>query len=216
MRAIIVRHYKTISNEADQILGWGDAPPAENWKDDLNHVDEILIRSKLNIQMIYTSTLNRARNTGQFYADSFSISDVNDTPALKEVNYGNLYNKSKKWVEKHVPLYKKDPDLIYPNGESFRQMQNRRVLFIKSLTKEYPDATILIVVHAGVIRGFISHFLGLDYSSNLKRRIGHQYIGDFTFENEQCIRYDELGKPSGFIKDGSIKVPLYRQHRTSK
>ena len=28
MRAIVVRHYKTTSNESDQILGWGDAPPA--------------------------------------------------------------------------------------------------------------------------------------------------------------------------------------------
>jgi len=60
-----------------------------------------------------------------------------------------------------------------------------------------------------VIRGLISYCLQLDYSSNLKRRIGHQYIGDFTIEGKNCVRYDKLGRPSGFVKDGIIKVPLY-------
>ena len=73
MRAIVVRHYKTTSNESDQILGWGDAPPAESWQDDLNKVDEILLGSHITIHHIYTSTLPRAINTGKFYADSYGI-----------------------------------------------------------------------------------------------------------------------------------------------
>ena len=40
--------------------------------------------------------------------------------------------------------------------------------------------------------------------------MGHQYIGDFTIEGTGCVRYDELGKPSEFIREGVIKVPLYR------
>jgi broad specificity phosphatase PhoE len=210
MRAIIVRHYKTTSNESEQILGWGDAPPAESWQDDLNKVDEILLSSHITIDLIYTSTLARAINTGKFYADSFGIKNIYSSPALREVNYGKLYNKSKKWVEKHITEHKKDPDFVYPDGESFTQMQQRSVAFIESLSTKHQDKTLLVVVHAGVIRGLITHFLDLDYPSNLKRRIGHQYIGDFTFENGLCVRYDELGKPSGFVKDGIVEVPLYR------
>lgn len=210
MRAIVVRHYKTTSNESEQILGWGDAPPAESWQDDLNKVDEILLSSHITIDLIYTSTLARAINTGKFYADSFGIKNIYSSPALREVNYGKLYNKNKKWVEKHIPRHKKDPDYVYPDGESFTQMQERSVSFMKSLSEKYSDKTLLVVVHAGVIRGFISHFLQLDYARNLKRRIGHQYIGDFTIENGICVRYDELGKRSGFVRDRIIKVPLYR------
>jgi broad specificity phosphatase PhoE len=77
------------------------------------------------------------------------------------------------------------------------------------LSKEHPDETLLIVVHAGVIRGLVCHFLGLDYARNLKRHMGHQYIGDFTLEGKDCIRYDELGKPSEFIREKVIKVPVY-------
>ena len=210
MRAIVVRHYKTTSNEADQIIGWGDAPPAESWLEDLKHVEEILFKSKLNIDAIYTSSLGRAINTGQFYADSLGIKQVHDTPALNEVNYGSLYNHSKKWVEKHIQGHKQDPNLVYPDGESFNQMKTRVVDFFETIAQQHPDATILVVVHAGVIRALVSHFLGLDYASNLKRRIGHRYIGDFTIEGKDCVRYNELGKASGFIKDGIVKIPLYR------
>ena len=215
MRAIVVRHYKTTSNERDQILGWGDAPPAESWLEDLHKVEQILLGSHIPVQHVYTSTLLRAINTGKFYADSFGISDIVSSPALREINYGKLYNKKKKWVEKHIPKHKTDPDFTYPDGESFSQMQERSVAMVLSLAKEHPDETLLIVVHAGVIRGLICHFLELDYASNLKRHLGHQYIGDFTIEGENCVRYNELGKPSEFVKEGVIKIPLYRKQPVS-
>lgn len=210
MRAIVVRHYKTTSNESDQILGWGDAPPADSWQDDLNKVNEVLLGSHIIINQIYTSTLPRAINTGKFYADSYGIGDIYSSPALREINYGKLYNKKKKWAEKHIPQHKVDPDFVYPDGESFNQMQKRSVAFIESLAMDHADETLLIVVHAGVIRGLICHFLGLDYASNLKRHMGHQYIGDFTIEIDKCVRYDELGKPSEFIREGVIEIPRYR------
>lgn len=216
MRAIVVRHYKTTSNESDQILGWGDAPPAESWQDDLNKVDEILLGLHITIHHIYTSTLLRAINTGKFYADSFGIKNIQSSPAFREVNYGKLYNKSKKWVENHIPKHKKDPDFVYPDGESFTQMQERSVAYMESLAVKHPDETLLIVVHAGIIRGLINHCLELDYASNLKRRIGHQYIGEFTLEGNKCVRYNELGRASGFVRDGVIKVPFYRKDSPTK
>ena len=88
MRAIVVRHYKTTSNESEQILGWGDAPPAASWQDDLNMVNEVLLGSHIVINQIYTSTLPRAINTGKFYADSYGIGDIYSSPALREINYG--------------------------------------------------------------------------------------------------------------------------------
>jgi len=209
MRAIVVRHYKTTSNESDQILGWGDAPPAENWQDDLNTVGEILLGSHIIVHHIYTSTLPRAINTGKFYADSYGIKDIFSSPDLREVNYGDLHNKNKKWVDINISQHKKDPDFVYPGGESFTQMQNRSIAFVEKLTRKHQDETLLIVIHAGVIRGLICHFLGLDYASNLRQRMGHQYIGDFTFEGGTCVRYNELGKPSEFVRSGVIKVPFY-------
>lgn len=207
MRAIVVRHYKTLLNASEQILGWGDAPKADGWQGDLAAVDEKLNAGKIIFDAVYSSDLERARRTAMYYAKNRRIHVVHDSPLLNEVNYGTLYKKKKKWVEKHIPQHKKDPDFVYPKGESFRDMQNRSVNFILSLAESRGDQTLLIVVHAGVIRGLVSHFLKLDYVDHLTRKISHRYIGDFLFKGTSCIRYDELGTLSGFVQEGVVTVP---------
>ena len=143
-----------------------------------------------------------------FHARRFGIHISHDTPALNEVNYGKLYKKKKQWVAEHYPQHKKDPDFVYPEGESFRQMQERSVRYLSTLAVTHPQNTVLIVVHAGVIRGLVSHFLGLKYADNLKQKISHRYVGDFLFEGNTCRRYDELGKPSGFVREAVIEIPF--------
>lgn len=207
MRAIVVRHYKTLLNASDQILGWGDAPKAEGWQGDLAAVDENLNAEKIIFDAVYSSDLERARRTAMYYAKSRRIHVVHDSPLLNEVNYGTLYKKKKKWVAKHIPQHKKDPDFVYPKGESFRDMQHRSVNFILSLAESRGDQTLLIVVHAGVIRGLVSHFLKLDYANHLTQKISHRYIGDFLFKGSSCVRYNELGNLSGFVEEGGITVP---------
>ena len=207
MRAIIVRHYKTLLNASDRILGWGDAPRVEGWRADVEYVARRLQEESLHFDAIYSSGLERARQTAMFYARFNGIHVVHDSDELNEVNYGVLYGKSKKWVTKNIPEHKKDPEYVYPEGESFRQMQQRSVRFLDSLTQLYPGQTLLFVVHAGVIRGLISHFLGLDYAENLKRKITHRYIGQLDFDGVECTRYDELGQKSGFVRSGVVKLP---------
>jgi broad specificity phosphatase PhoE len=87
-------------------------------------------------------------------------------------------------------------------------MQQRSVAFLAALAESRPADTILLVVHAGVIRGLVSHFLGLEYADHLKRKISHRYIGEFLFTGRNCVRYDELGKLSGFVRDqGGVDIP---------
>ena len=188
-------------------MGWGDSPRSEDWQVDLAYVDGVMSENSLKFSAVYTSDLERSRQTGMYYAKKRGINLVHDHIELNEVNYGALYKKSKKWVEKHIPQHKKDPDFAYPKGESFRQMQQRSVSFIESLWSKHKNDTILLVVHAGVIRGMVCHFLGLPYAENLKRKISHCYIGDFQFKHAKCVRYDELGRPSGFVRDKIISIP---------
>jgi len=208
MRAIVVRHYKTLINASGHILGWGDAPRVREWEADLAYVNDILNERNIKFTAVYTSYLERARQTGMFYARKRGIHLLHDTMCLNEINYGKLFRKSKSWVEMNIPQHKQDPDFVYPGGESFTQMQARSVNFVNSLAYKRQGETLLIVVHAGVIRGFISHFLGLSYAENLKHKITHRYVGDFLFEGDRCVQYDELGEPSGFVQDKVISVPL--------
>ena len=169
MRAIVVRHYKTLINASDLIMGWGDSPRVEDWEKDLAWVNKRLEELGIAIDRVYSSDLERARQTAMYYARQRGIHLIRDAAELKEINYGTLFKKSKKWVARNIPQYKTDPDFVFPKGESFRQMQERSVNFLLSRIPHHGDETVLVVVHAGVIRGLICHFLGLDYTANLKR-----------------------------------------------
>ena len=210
MRVIVVRHYKTLINVANQIMGWGDAPRAKDWDADLAYVNKVILDNHIDFDAIYTSQLERARQTGMYYARSRGIRLIHDFMALNEVNYGTLYRKNKAWVEENIPQHKQDPDFVYPQGESFAQMQKRSVEFLVSLCERHRDQTILLVVHAGIIRGFVSYFLELPYAENLKRKTSHRYVGDFRLQDGKCVYYNELGHPSGFVTDEIISIPWNR------
>ena len=207
MRAIILRHYKTLINASDEIMGWGDAPRAFDWEPDLAYVNTILKQENINYTTVYTSDLERSRQTGKYFARARGINIIHDNAELNEVNYGSLYRKSKNWVKNNIPEYKTDPDYVFEDGESFRQMQQRSVDFFLTLPDKHKDETILIIAHAGVIRGMICYLLNLDYAANLQQKVSHRYIGEFDFNDTNCVSYRELGRPSGFIETGVVSIP---------
>lgn len=208
MRIILIRHYKTQTNEDGRILGWDDSPPCQDWKTDFDFVDALLTEQGVNIDAVYSSDLERSRQTAKLHARVLGISTVSSSAELNEVNYGEVQQKRKSWVAANYPEHKKNPDMVYSGGESFRQMQQRSVRYISALAEAHPKQSALVVAHAGVIRGLICHFLGLEYAGNLERRIPFRYIGDFLFKGKHCVRYKELGRPSGFVRDRVIKIPF--------
>ncbi len=217
MRLLVVRHYRTINNQARVIMGWGDAPPAAGWEKDLLWVKERLLARGIVLDGIWSSALGRAKETARYYGEALGCSRRFASSQLNEVNYGILRQRPKSWVESHVPQYKTDPAYVFPEGESFDQMQVRVVAFVEQLQADNPQATLLLVVHAGVIRGLVCHCLGLGLRGNLKRKISHRYIGEFLLTTDgHCCRYEEWGKPSGFAKSGLIQLPWQpRTRRTA-
>jgi broad specificity phosphatase PhoE len=205
MRLIVVRHYKTLKNVSGQIIGWGDAPRVADWEADLAYVVQTLKANSIHVDVIYSSFLERARQSAMYFAHQYGIPVVHDTPALNEVNYGVLFEKPKRWVAEHIPEYKTDLDYVYPGGESFRQMQERSVDFVRQIACQHQDQTALVVVHAGVIRGLVCHFLQLELGAHLKRKVSHRYIGDLELDAQgRCLGYQEWGAPSGFLQDQVI------------
>jgi alpha-ribazole phosphatase len=207
MRVVLVRHYKTINNEARRIMGWGDAPRAADWESDLLQVDAFIRQRGIHFDAFYSSALVRARETLRYFAGIHGCSQVHASPALNEVNYGDLFQYPKRWVVENCPEYKTDADFVFPGGESFHQMQRRNVEFVLSLQHAHTDDNLLIVTHAGVIRGLVAHFLCLDLAANLKRKVSHRYIGELVIEHDGCVYYDEIGMHSGFVRDGIVEVP---------
>ncbi len=208
MRAIVIRHYKTRSNETGHLMGWADSPRGRDWKADFDFVSSRLREHDIEFDAIYSSDLDRSRQTAKMHASKHGIETVHDMAQLNEINYGKLQKMKKMWLRRYFPEHKTRANLVYPSGESFHQMQQRSVELLLSLATSNPQQTILIVTHAGVIRGFISHFLGLDFNDHLQHKISFRYVGDFEFDGSNFGRYEELGKPSGFVESGAIDPPF--------
>ncbi len=207
MRLIVLRHYKTFSNANRRILGWTDSAPVPGWEGTLAQLDQVLQKHALRFDYLYSSGLIRARETARWIARQRPGAPLRERAELNEVDYGDLAGCSKDWVEAHYPQYKNDPGYVFPNGESFEQMRERSRRCLIELEREHAEQTLLLVVHAGVIRGLITHFLNLPFVGNLRQKIPHRYIGDFLIQDQRCICYDELGVPSGFVRDGIIEIP---------
>ncbi len=198
MRLILVRHYKTAFNVSGHIIGWGDSDPVEGFEEDLRWIVRTLDAHQASPQAVCSSALDRARRTAEYLAGEFDLEGVSATPQLNEINYGALQTKSKQWVREHCPQYKNDVDFVFPQGESFRQMQQRTVEALQSLVERgEPDVT-LCVTHAGVIRAAVSHFLGLDLAGQLQRKISHRYVGVLDFDAAGAVTYAEWGSSAGF------------------
>jgi len=215
MRLIIARHFKTVNNADRRILGWADSPPTGSWENDLLQLDRVLAEHNLRFDAIYSSGLARASATARWFACRHGGVEVRERVELNEIDYGDLSNLSKAWVAQEYPEYKADPDFVFPNGESFRGMRKRSVECVLGLAAAHPNETLLIVAHAGVIRGLITYFLRLPFAEHLSRKISHHYLGDFTLDGRGGLRYDELAKPSGFVADGVIQLPLIVERGTA-
>jgi len=199
VRLILVRHYKTAFNVSGHIIGWGDSEPVAESAEDLDFIAATLAAHAWQPDRVVSSALGRAQRSAKHFADRFGLEVALATPALNEINYGALQARPKQWVLEHYPQYKTDPDFVFPEGESFHQMQRRCSDFLQTLPGSGESANILCVAHAGVIRAAVSHFLGLDLAEQLRHRISHRYIGVLDFSADGSVAYDEWGTPSGFI-----------------
>ena len=211
MRLILVRHYKTQFNVSGRIMGWGDSPRADDWQQDMDFIAQVLQQRNIHPDQIYSSVLPRAQQTAEYFAQQFAIADVQLAPQLNEINYGTLYGKPKAWVATHYPRHKKDPDFIYPEGESFNQLSLRTVAFVKAMARSCDAQTVLCVAHSGVVRALLSHSLDLNYSDHLRCKVTHRYIGVLDFDGPCCASYDEWGVLSGFVSEGTLALPHSRR-----
>ena len=189
-------------------MGCGDSPRCDSWLDDVQPLEQALKQHAIQPDLVYSSALGRARQTAEYFATCFDLDGVKSSAELNEINYGALYGMQKKCVAEQYPKHKKDPDFIYPQGESFNQMQRRTVAHIQSLAEMYAGRTVLCVAHAGVIRALVCHFLDLDFAPRLKCNVSHRYVGVMDFLGADCVAYDEWGNPSGFVREGAVMLPF--------
>ncbi len=187
----LVRHGTTESNHKSIIMGQIDSPLTEKGLKNANTLAKKL--KDLKFDFVYSSDLGRAFITAYRILEKLKIKPkISSSKELREINYGIYANRTKKEVKKDCIQYKINADYIFPKGESFYQMQNRVVKFIKKLERKHTNKKLLIITHAGVIRALNCFFNDYNLQDNLKIKITHEYIGEFVIDKGKLISYRKL------------------------
>src|SRR3990170_5786241 len=117
------------------------------------------------LDRIYASPLTRARETAQIVAERKGM-EVALAPELREISpaEAEIAGREIGDVFAQVAAYFKNPDTAwdepYLGGESFRQVRERAVRFIRSILDRPDWDTALLVGHGGVNNAIISHAIG--------------------------------------------------------
>jgi len=124
---VLIRHGETDWNVEGRYQGQADPPL--NSQGILQARQLALELHNSSIEILYTSPLQRAKQTAQFLSDRLGISQVDD-PRLMEIHQGDWQTRLRTDIERLYPeLFKSweaDPwGVTPPGGENLSQVQSR-------------------------------------------------------------------------------------------
>ena len=142
-------------DDETRLGGWSDASLSQNGVNQVITTCENIAGNKLDIQHIFASDLQRAKETAEI------VSLYLDLPVIylkefRENNNGDLAGISKETFQKeYTGMYfaSLEWEQQYPNGESPKQFFNRIKDAWDSFKKDVDglEGNVLLVTHAGVI-----------------------------------------------------------------
>lgn len=170
MTCYLVRHGK----DDDTVRGgWSDAPlTREGILQAEVLAERLAAEPQLHIARIYSSDLNRARQTAQILAQALNL-PVRNMPQFREVNNGMLAGmKNAQALEEYPGLFWNtlEWDSCYPDGESPHIFYDR----IRHAWKEFKEeqrgqeGNVALITHGGVINVILHIERGLTYSNKKK------------------------------------------------
>lgn len=138
---IFESHSTTVDNETNKASGHYDVELSEKGRLQAKKLGER--HTNTNIEVIFTSDLQRAVDTTQIAFEDRNILVVKDA-RLRECDYGEMTRGPKDEVEADRINRLYTP---YPGGESIEQRVEKVREFLNEIAPAYPDKTIMIIGH---------------------------------------------------------------------
>jgi alpha-ribazole phosphatase len=172
-RILLVRHGETELQSS--LRYWGKTDVALG-PIGLHQAEQLRDRLAMErIDFIYSSELKRAADTADIIAARHNLKVIT-CPELREIDFGKMEGLEFNEIHSQFPEVEKmwlarDPALIYPDGESLTDFENRVTTFEAHLDNHRANETILIIAHAGVLRTLICQLLGLEMNNRWSLRV---------------------------------------------
>lgn len=160
-RLLIIRHGETDSNKAGKLDGQSETKLTEEGIYQAKALAELLKNEKIDV--VYSSPLNRAKETAKIVLGYQNNININLEPLLKEIDCGTCTLMMRDDVVKKFPKLVEEwnnlSDPVFPKGENLRDVQQRVMPFIRQIVKAYVGKTILISGHGTINRAILGAFL---------------------------------------------------------
>lgn len=205
MKLIVVRHGETEENVAGIVQGHLPGKLTETGKRQAAKLAGVLKHYKFDY--IYSSDLQRCRDTAEFIQATQPTTPVNFTPALREIGCGIYQGKPSHqvdWDALDGNFYTRKPE----GGESSLELSRRVIDFINSLYKKHPSANILLITHGGPMRVLESSINGTDLEELRERTIDNTAVWRFFINREL--------EPAREFKKTVLFVPGFQENLHSR
>ena len=172
---LLIRHGQTDSNINGHYMGWSQEDLNQKGYEQAQQLAKRLGDEEIDV--IYTSPLQRARATASAVAKPHNINPV-AMDDLIEINLGDWQGlHASEIVDKWPDMWQQsrvDPSVLtWPNGESFAQVIHRSVYAFQSIVKENQGKLVAIVTHDIIVRIMVMHVLRVPFSTYRRMEIGN-------------------------------------------
>ena len=162
---LLARHGESDWNRSKRWQGFADRPLTDLGREQAVELARRLEGTELDA--VYSSDLQRARDTAEIVAQSKDLS-VETTPDLREVDVGSWSGLTRAEAEANYPeLYGRwlQGAEGWEDGETYEQLGERVIRAIQRIARNHRGERVLVVAHGGTIRAIHAAALGLDIHS---------------------------------------------------
>ena len=188
-KLVLVRHGQSEWNAKNLFTGWKDPKLTDLGIQEAIRAGELLETRNLNFDLMFTSDLFRAQETGRLILEQINQKDIDiiQDQSLNERNYGDLAGLNKdeareKWGEEQVHIWRRSFDVPPPGGESLKNTAERVLPYFEReiMPKVKKSLNILIAAHGNSLRALVMHLENISSEEIVKLEIA---TGDpFTYE----------------------------------
>jgi broad specificity phosphatase PhoE len=170
LRWYLVRHGVTAWNRLLRFQGHTDIPLDDEGRDQARRIGQRLALSARPPQVVWTSDLSRARETGEAIAEPFGI-EVRTTPLLREMMMGEWEGLTRAEIEargESAELERYFRDRMTqrpPGGEAMQDAWQRLGDAAALIREEHPAGQVAIVGHGLTLRFLLCEALGAELAT---------------------------------------------------
>ena len=198
-KLVLVRHGQSEWNAKNLFTGWKDPKLTDLGIQEAIRAGELLETRNLNFDLMFTSDLFRAQETGRLILEQINQKDIEiiQDQSLNERNYGDLAGLNKdeareKWGEEQVHIWRRSFDVPPPGGESLKNTAERVLPYFESeiMPKVKKSLNILVAAHGNSLRALVMHLENISSEEIVKLEIA---TGDpliYEYSNGDFVRVD--------------------------